>query len=134
MDYSVTGTSKANENALMAIKGTQIQFGTTAASSDSLANPAELFLSSFAACILKNVERMSDLMRFQFDHAEISVKADRLEKPPRMDDIAYSLVIYTSDPSLNVELLKKNIEKFGTIYNTVAKSCQVTGSIKTVGI
>jgi len=33
---------------------------------------------------------------------------------------------------LNVELLKKNIEKFGTIYNTIKLSCSISGTIKTI--
>ena len=29
-----------------------------------------------------------------------------------------------------IELLKKNIEKFGTIFNTVQKACSISGSIE----
>lgn len=134
MKYSITATSKSNDNALIQIKETEVRFGTTSDASGSLANPAELFLSSFAACILKNIERMSYLMKFEFERAEISVKANRLEKPPRIEDIEYLLVIYSTDPSLNVGLLKKNIEQFGTIFNTVAKSCQIKGDITVAAI
>ncbi|MFT5969562.1 MAG: hypothetical protein ACI8ZO_000050 [Flavobacteriales bacterium] len=35
-----------------------------------------------------------------------------------MDDIYYSLTTYSSDENLNTLLLKKNIEKYVTIYNT----------------
>ena len=71
-------------------------------------------------------------MKFEFSNAELSVSAIRLDKPPRMDEISYTLVITTSDTGLNVALLKKNIEKFGTIYNTVAKSCKVNGTLSIV--
>jgi hypothetical protein len=48
----------------------------------------------------------------------------------KMDHIAYKLIIYSSDESLNIPLLKKNIEKFGIIYNTVKLSCNIDGVIE----
>jgi hypothetical protein len=56
------------------------------------------------------------------------VSATRLKKPPRMDEIIYELSVYSQDSSLN--LLHQNIEKFGTIFNTVKASCSVMGEIK----
>jgi hypothetical protein len=35
-----------------------------------------------------------------------------------------------SDETLNIDLLQKNIEKFGTIFNTVKACCTVSGTIK----
>ena len=68
-------------------------------------------------------------MNFEYSNAEIMVSATRLEKPPRMDEINYELKIYSQDNNLNINLLKKNIEKFGTIFNTVKSSCSITGEI-----
>lgn len=130
MQYSVKAHSSSGNNASINIKQTEIIFGTTPASADILANPAELFLGSLSACMLKNVERFSLMMHFEYSKAEITVKAIRLEKPPRMDEINYELTIYSSDDTLNLNLLKKNIENFGTIFNTVKTSCTITGEIK----
>lgn len=58
-------------------------------------------------------------MKFTYLKATVDVSATRTEKPLKMDDINYRLIIYSSDENLNSSLLKKNIEKFGTIYNTV---------------
>lgn len=132
MEYSISGKSESNNNASIDIKKTHVAFGTTAVSADSLANPAELFLTSFAACTLKNVERFSELMRFSYEKAEISVKAIRLDKPPRMDELKYELKVFSNDPKLNTDLLKKNIEKFGTIYNTIKLACKISGEITKV--
>ncbi|MFB0947882.1 MAG: hypothetical protein QMB24_17315 [Spirosomataceae bacterium] len=49
-----------------------------------------------------------------------------------MDEITYELKIYSNDDRLNIDLLKKNIEKFGTISNTVKSSCTVVGEITKV--
>ncbi|SIS41446.1 Uncharacterized OsmC-related protein [Zobellia uliginosa] len=132
MVYHVKASSSSKSNAHIGIKNSEISFGITPESADSLPNPAELFLGSFSSCILKNVERFSILMNFEYSSAEISVKATRLEKPPRMDNISYILNIYSKDQNLNIDLLKKNIEKFGTIYNTVKSICSIEGEIKKI--
>lgn len=130
MKYFSKARSSSKNNASIKIKASEIVFGTTPESADTLPNPAELFLGSFSACILKNVERFSSLMNFEYATAEILVSATRLEKPPRMDEIRYELIIYSQDSNLNIDLLKKNIEKFGTIFNTVKSSCAIKGEIK----
>ncbi|MEP2170516.1 OsmC family protein [Polaribacter sp.] len=132
MKYFSKASSSSKNNASIKIKESEIVFGTTPESADHLPNPAELFLGSFSACILKNVERFSVLMHFEYSTAEIAVNAIRLDKPPRMDEINYELKIYSQDKNLNIDLLKKNIEKFGTIFNTVKSVCSVTGEIKQI--
>ncbi|RCW92812.1 hypothetical protein DFQ08_102848 [Winogradskyella arenosi] len=81
--------------------------------------------------MLKNVERFSAMMNFSYSKASVEVRATRLEHPPRMDQINYELTLYSNDDRLNVPLLKKNIEKHGTIYNTIEQSCAIIGTIKT---
>lgn len=130
MKYTITASSHSKNNASIHIKPSEVFFGITPESAATLPNPAELFLASFAACILKNVERFSVLMNFEYANAAITVHATRLEKPPRMDNIEYILKIYTQDSHLNRNLLKKNIENFGTIFNTVKTSCTITGQIE----
>tara|TARA_R110000868_G_scaffold4211_2_gene26418 strand:- start:22955 stop:23359 length:405 start_codon:yes stop_codon:yes gene_type:complete len=129
MKYSIKAESYANNDALLDIKAANIKFGTTSTTSDSLPNPAELFLGSLAACILKSVERFSGMMKFNYSKASISVIANRLENPPRMDWVNYELTVYSQDEKLNVLLLQKNIEKHGTIFNTVQQSCTISGHV-----
>tara|TARA_R110002051_G_scaffold106665_2_gene179697 strand:- start:847 stop:1251 length:405 start_codon:yes stop_codon:yes gene_type:complete len=132
MKYFSTASSSSQSNASIKIKESEIFFGITPESANHLPNPAELFLGSFSACILKNVERFSTLMNYEYSNAEITVNATRLEKPPRMDEINYELRIYSQDNNLNIDLLKKNIENFGTIFNTVKSSCTIVGEIKKI--
>ena len=132
LKYQITATSIANQDATIHIKQSEIDFGTTIETVVTLPNPAELFLGSFSACMLKNVERFSEMMHFSYTKATVEVNATRLENPPRMDHIDYKLTIYSNDQKLNTELLKKNIEKFGTIYNTVKLACTISSSIVTV--
>ncbi len=130
MTYTIHADSTAQHDASLTIKDTAIDFGTTESTAAVLPNPAELFLGSFAACILKNVERFSQLLHFTYESAHIEVTAVRLDRPPRMDSVRYVLTITSSDRKLRTELLKKNIEKFGTIYNTVQNACSVSGTIE----
>ncbi|NOQ75174.1 MAG: OsmC family peroxiredoxin [Crocinitomix sp.] len=130
--YSVKANSVSKTRAAIAVKESEFSFGITPEMNDQLASPAELFLGSVAACILKNVERFSVILKFEYETASVEVKAVRLEKPPRMDEILYSLKIYSNDSKLNIKLLQRNIEKFGTIYNTVKLSCKIEGSIERV--
>lgn len=129
MEYTVKAGSSSKSNAVIQVKGSEISFGITPETANSEPYPAELLLGSLAACILKNVERFSQLMNFEYDKAEITVKGIRLEKPPRMDEIQYELTIHSQDEKLNIDLLKRNIENFGTIFNTVKSSCSVSGEI-----
>ncbi len=132
MNYQIKASSISNQDAAIQIKESNIDFGTTEKSAETLPNPAEIFLGAFSACMLKNVERFSDMMKFTYTKATVEVSATRLEKPPRMDNVIYNLIIYSNDKKLNTALLKKNLEKYGTIYNTVKLSCTISGTINTV--
>jgi len=129
MNYTIKAHSNAGANATILINENEIDFGITSDPISKLSSPAELFLGAFSSCILKNVERFAGFMHFDYSRAEISVSATRLEKPPRIDDIHYELKIFSNDAKLNINLLKKNIEKFGTIFNTVQTSCTIKGEI-----
>ncbi len=129
MNYILTATANSGDFGGLTIKKSTIAFGTTEKSAKELPNPAELFLGALASCILKNVERFSDLLKFNYDKSSIKVIGIRLERPPRIDKIHYELTIHSEDEQLKIPLLKKNIEKFGTIYNTVNLACGITGTI-----
>ena len=129
MEYHIKASSVSNQDAIIHIKQFDIDFGTTPKTAETLPNPAELFLGAFASCVLKNVERFSGMMKFSYTKATIEVNATRLENPPRMEHLIYNVTIYTNDNKLNTDLLKKNIEKFGTIYNTVKLSCAISGTV-----
>lgn len=69
-----------------------------------LPGPAELLASAFAACLLKNVERVSKLLPFRYEAAEVDVTARRQDRPPKFTEILYELRLVTA-PDHRVELL-----------------------------
>src|SRR5690606_9146919 len=106
-----------------------IEFDTSAGQLPDLAGPADLLVTAFAACVLKNIERMSRLQGFTWHGADIVVTAERQVAPPRIARIAYRLTVETDEPARKMELLHRNIARQGTIYNTLARACEVTGEL-----
>lgn len=106
-----------------------IEFDTSAGQSEVLPGPADLLTMAFAACVLKNVERFSLLLPFRYEQASIKVIAERQDAPPKMIRVTYSLQLVTDEPEQRVDLLHLNIRKYGTIYNTLTASCEVSGKV-----
>jgi len=106
-----------------------IEFDTSAGQGDALPGPADLLTMAFAACVLKNVERFSQILPFRYEGASIEVVAERQDAPPKMTRLTYSLHLATDEPEQRVELLHLNIRRHGTIFNTLAATCDVSGDV-----
>lgn len=91
--------------------------------------PAELLAGAFAACLLKNVARSSAMLPFAYDSVRVEVTMHRQDAPPRFTAIEYALHLVTPEPAHRVELLHRNLQKFGTVYNTLAAVCEVSGTV-----
>jgi uncharacterized OsmC-like protein len=131
MNYRLTANSSEQTQGIAEISGNAVKFGVTKDS--ELSSPADLLVAAFAACCLKNIQRFSGMMKFEYNHAEINVFAERQDRPPMINVIKYEIEINSSDSKLNKELLHRNIQKFGTIYNTLNAVCEITGDIKVIG-
>lgn len=94
-----------------------------------LPGPAELLAAAFTACLLKNLERSATMMPFNYQSAEIDVQARRQDSPPKFIGIDYEIHIITSETPRRVELLHRNLSRYGTVYNTLAAVCDVRGTI-----
>jgi uncharacterized OsmC-like protein len=132
MDYTICAKNTTTGISEAIYGSTLIVFDSSKDRNQNLAGPAEILCAAFAACCLKNVARFSEILKFSYEHAEIEVRAKREEKPPRMVEFRYSLRIRTSEDDHQVELLKRNIEQFGTIFNTLKASCPVHGEISRI--
>ncbi|MCD6090267.1 MAG: OsmC family protein [Bacteroidales bacterium] len=95
-------------------------------------NPAELLLTSLAACLLKNIERYSEILHISYRKAEIEIEAIRTDSPPQIIEIKYYLRIATDETERKINTLHKNILKFGTISNTLAKTCKLDGTLQII--
>jgi len=106
-----------------------LRFESSAGQTEDLLGPSELLAAAFAACLLKNVERFSKILELKTKGAAIHVVLERRESPPRIAAIRYNLTIDTTEPESRVDLLRRNLLKFGTIYNTLSLACEIRGEI-----
>lgn len=90
-------------------------------------NPAELLLAAVAACILKNIERVAPILHFEFERVKIQVHGVRQDSPPKMQQVDYRIEIDTTESDQRLALLHKNVQKYGTIYNTVSAGTRLEG-------
>jgi len=96
-------------------------------------NPAELFLASIAACMIKGIERAAPMIHFNFTGVEIKLHGIRQDAPPMMVEVHYEIIVATAEDDRRLELLHTNVRKYGTISNTVAKALKLEGTIRRAG-
>lgn len=130
--YEVSATSRPGGEAELDIFGQPIRFDAGAARDLRHPGPAELLCGALAACLLKNVERFSTMLPFEYTGARVRVEAERQDSPPRFTRFTYQLEIDTDEPPRRVELLHKNVRQFGTVSGTLAEAAEVDGALRAV--
>lgn len=130
LEYSVTAHRiDAHGSQARAGEATLVLDTDLAGRADAF-NPAELFLASIAACILKGIERVMPLLGFDLTGAEVRLHGQRQDAPPKMVSVTYEVIVDTDESDQRLDLLHKNIRKYGTISNTVADAVNLTGTIR----
>ena len=129
-EYQVTARTVSHGVSEARCADETIRFDSSAMPASELPGPAELLAAAFAACVLKNVERFAGMLPFRYDSASITVHAKRQQTPPRFTEIRYTLDLVTDEPPDRVDLLHRNIVKQGTVFNTLAASCDVSGTVR----
>lgn len=127
IQYHLSGNIDSARKAFFSVRQNSVPFGLGGQAQPP--NPAELLLGAFAACCLKNVDRFSEILGFDYASADIEVMGERQEKPTKIVAIRYVIHLSGTDEKLNAELLHRNIRKFGTIYNTLKEVCEVSGEL-----
>jgi uncharacterized OsmC-like protein len=92
-------------------------------------NRAKLFLTALVACMLKNLERLAPMLFFCLHGAEVRLHGVRQDKPPKLTQIDYEVVIDTDEPDRRLDLMHENMRKYGTISNTVAAAVALSGTL-----
>jgi uncharacterized OsmC-like protein len=128
--YTVEAGTSGSDVGEIHSKDTTLRFDASAAQSTTMPGPADLMTAAFAACIIKNVQRFSEILPFRYQRASVTVTSERQDAPPKMTSVRYVLTIVTDEAPDRVDLLHRNIKRHGTIYNTVAAACDVVGSVR----
>jgi uncharacterized OsmC-like protein len=110
--------------------GAEVALGTDLDGRPGALNPVELLLSALAACMIKGVERVSPMLDFAFDGIEVRLEAERQDAPPKLVSISYEIIVKTDERGPKLDLLHRNILKYGTISNTLAAAVPLSGIIR----
>ena len=129
LEYEITATVQQGGLAKATANRTEVAFDATSGRDDVLPNPAELLLTSLAACMLKNVQRNSEILKIPYRSAKVTIHGIRNDNPPFMAQIRYRLDIDTDADERQLYIWHKNILKFGTITNTLKLACLLEGTL-----
>jgi uncharacterized OsmC-like protein len=130
MKYTVNAWRMDETGSRATAHGADVALGTDLAGRPDAMNPVELLLSALAACMIKGVERVTPMLAFQFDAVEVRLEAVRQDAPPKLTAISYEIIVATTEPDTRLDLLLRNILKYGTISNTLAGAVPLTGTIR----
>ena len=133
LQYHVSARRIDSHGAQATTKAAVIPLDTDLAGRADAFNPAEMLLASLAACILKGSERVVPMLAFDLRGIEVSLHGARQDSPPKMVRIAYQIVVDTDESDARLNLLHKNLQKYGTIYNTLAGAVELFGTIRRKG-
>lgn len=130
MDYSIKVRRIDAHGSMATTKGAEIVLDTGVRGRADAFNPAELFLASIAACMIKGIERVTPMLKFNLQAVEVRLHAVRRDRPPRIQSVNYEILVDTDESDHRLELLHNNVQKFGTISNTVASATQLSGVLR----
>jgi len=130
LEYEITARRIDSHGSRAACKEAELIIDTDISGRRDAFNPAELLLTALAACILKNMERIAPMIHFEYHGVTVRVHGVRQDSPPRMARITYQILVETEEDERKLDLMHDNIRKFGTIYNTVAAACELSGDLR----
>ena len=130
MQYQVTACRVDATGSLATSHGAEVRLGTDVEGRKDALNPVELLLSALAACMIKGAERVLPTLKFQLDGMTVALEADRQDAPPKLTTIRYEIVVTTLENDARLDLLHRNILKYGTISNTLTAAVPLSGTIR----
>ena len=134
LEYTIVARRTGASAGVAECKEAHIALDTAPTGRSDAFNPAELFLASIAACMLKGVERVTPMLHFALRGAEVRVNGVRQDRPPKMLRVRYELVVDTDESDARLDLLHRNVRQYGTIYNTVASAVALDGVVRRASV
>ena len=130
LEYRVEARRIDAHGSAATTKAAEIVLDTDLAGRADAFNPAELLLAAVAACMIKGIERVTPMIRFDLRGVEVKLHGVREDSPPKMVAIDYELIVDTDETDQRLDLLHTNVRKYGTISNTVAEATKLEGTIR----
>lgn len=110
-------------------KGASLLIDTDLAGRIDAFNPAELLLAALSACMIKGIERVTPILKFNLRGVEVELHGVRQDSPPKMESIHYVIRVDTDETDHRLALLHDNVKKFGTVFNTVSPGTKLSGEL-----
>ena len=130
LEYRVGARRIDSHGSVASTKEAEIILDTDVGGRPDAFNPAELFLAAIAACMIKGIERVTPMIKFDLRGVEVKLHGIRQDSPPKMVSVDYELIVDTDETDQRLELLHTNVRKYGTISNTVAAATKLEGVIR----
>jgi len=130
MEYRVKAHRVNAQGSLAQAKSAELVLGTDLAGRQDAFNPVELLLAALAACMIKGVERVAPMLNFRFDSVDVRLEADRQDSPPKLTAIRYEIRLGSDESDARLDLMHRNILKYGTISNTLSGALSLTGTLQ----
>ncbi|HVB31172.1 MAG TPA: OsmC family protein [Gemmatimonadaceae bacterium] len=130
LEYTVTAERVDAHGSVARCKSAGVTLDTDLAGRADAFNPAELLLAALSACMIKGIERVTPMLRFQLRGVAVRVHAVRRDVPPKLERIDYDIQVDTDESDARLALLHENVKKFGTVFNTVAPGTELRGVLR----
>ena len=129
-EYRVSARRTDSHGSVARAKEADVMLDTDMAGRRDAMNPVELLLAALAACMLKGIERVTPMLAFQIEGTEVALEAIRQDAPPKLTLIRYEIVVDSAETDQRLDLLHRNILKYGTISNTLSGAVPLEGSLR----
>lgn len=130
LEYSVSARRLDSHSSEASCKSARVTLDTDRAGNPQAFNPAELLLAALAACIIKGIERVTPILKFQLDGVEVRIHGVRQDDPPKMRSITYEIAVATKEADRRLELLHQNVRRYGTVFNTLVPGTELSGTLR----
>lgn len=127
LEYRVSARRIDSHGSIASTKNAEVILDTDIGGRPDAFNPAELFLASIAACMIKGIERVIPMLKSDLRGVEVKLHGVRQDSPPKVISVDYELIVDTNETDQRLELLHTNVRKYGTISNTVAEATKLEG-------
>jgi len=133
LSFQVTSRRTDAHGSVACCKDAELQLDTDLAGRMDAFNPAELLLAALSACMIKGIERVAPILKFQWRGVEVRVHGVRQDVPPRLESIDYEILVDSDESEQRLALLHDNVRKYGTVFNTVAPGTRLAGVLRRAG-
>jgi uncharacterized OsmC-like protein len=130
MEFNVRARRTDAHGGTAQCKAATLTLDTDLAGRPDAFNPAELLLAALGACMLKGIERVVPILKFELRGVDVRLHAVRQDVPPRIESIDYEIIVDTDETDRRLELLHTNVKQYGTVFNTVAPGTQLSGTLR----